>query len=178
MFQPFCFYVGFAFGMFLFCYCFAFVVFLFCFQTMKNCSPCKSSVFELCWLKGSLFSMVHDLVFASLFLVLFVCNLNNEVVLFCVCVVCFLFVTRVSGFLVCVLWSCFISCCFVLKLCLCLFFIPLKNKNGYGKQTRNKMLKKNKAYFQLVQLCSQTMFLFWGWALQMHAACFAENTIE
>ena len=35
--------------------------------------------------------MFHAFVLAFLFLVLSVCNLNNEVVLFCVCVVCFLF---------------------------------------------------------------------------------------
>ena len=40
--------------------------------------------------KGILFVMCYDLVLASIFLVLFVCSLNNEVVVFCVCVVFFL----------------------------------------------------------------------------------------
>ena len=105
MFLLFCFMLA----LLLVCYYFVVVLFLFCFlicfQTMKkHCFPCNSSVFSYVG-KRSFILMVYD--FVLVFLVLFVCNLNNEVALFCVCVVCFLFVTRLSGFLVCILWSCF-----------------------------------------------------------------------
>ena len=58
----------------------------------KTLFSCNSGVFlKLSWLKGSLFFMFYAFVLAFLFLVLSVCSLNNEVALFCVCVVCFLF---------------------------------------------------------------------------------------
>ena len=93
MFLPFCFYVGFVLGNFP---CFVFVLFLscvlFCFQSMTNTfSPEILVFFELCWLKGSLFLCFMSLFLFVLFLVLFGSSLNNEVALFCVCVVCFLF---------------------------------------------------------------------------------------
>ena len=80
-------------------------------------------------------------VFLHILLVLFVGNLKYyEVVLFCVCVVCPLFcVTRLSDFLVCILWSCFL---FVV---LFWFFIRLKRKdtkNRHTKTPKTKMQKK------------------------------------
>ena len=76
------FYVGFVFVMF-----FVFVLFpALLFQSMKNIVSLILVFFELRWLKGHLFYLFYD--FALVFLVLFVCSLNKEVVLFCVCVVC------------------------------------------------------------------------------------------
>ena len=101
------------------------------------------------------------------FLVLLVSIFKNSFVLFCFCVV--VFVTRLSGILVCILWSssflCF--CCFVLNL----FFFhssrkktPQKtghNKNPKKQKCRNK--KKRTKKTQLAQLCSQIVFfIFWG----------------
>ena len=105
--------------------------------------------------------MLYDLVLAFLVLVLFVCNLSNEVVLFCVCVVCFLFVTRLSGFLGCILWSCFCFCCFVFKFCH-FHSCQKRNKNGHSRNpTKTNMQKRHKK--QLAQLCSQIVFLIiWG----------------
>ena len=79
---------------FCFWYCLLFLsCFLFCFQSMKKTwFPLQFwCFFELCWLKGILVVMLYAFVLACLFLVLFVCSLNNEVALFSVCVVCFLF---------------------------------------------------------------------------------------
>ena len=120
--------------LFLVIFCFVFVLllscFLFCFQSMKNIF----CFFELCWLKTSLFLCFCVFVFAVLFLVLFVCSLNNEVALFCVCVVCFLTMWFSRLHLV------------VLFFVLCSFFvfIPFKKdptKTGH-KNPKTKMQKK------------------------------------
>ena len=59
---------------------------------MKNLFFPAILFFELSWLNGSLFVlMFYAFVLAFSFLVLSVCSLNNEVALFSVCVVCFLF---------------------------------------------------------------------------------------
>ena len=54
MFQPFCFYVGFVFGILLFFICvFAFVLLRVLISVYeKKCFPCNSGVFKLCCLKG------------------------------------------------------------------------------------------------------------------------------
>ena len=99
-------------------------------------------------------------------IVLFVCSLNNEVALFCVCVVCFLFVTRLCGFLVCISWSCF----FLLFCVQFLFFILLKKdqKNGHSTnpQTNKKNWKRKKSVSAVV--FTNSVPNFWGWATKLH----------
>ena len=70
--------------------CFVFVLFLglLSFQTMKkHCFPCNCGV--LCVMEKAVYVYVLCFVLAFLFLMLFVCNLNNNIALFCVCVVWF-----------------------------------------------------------------------------------------
>ena len=76
-------------ALFLVCFYFVIVLLLFCFcfvsflfQTMtKHCLPCNSSVFELCWLQGSLFVQLMFLLLC-VFLVVFVSILNYYCTLF------------------------------------------------------------------------------------------------
>ena len=122
---------------------FVFVLFLVLLSIYEkdNILPAILVFFELCWLKGSFGFYVF--VLACLLLVLFVCSLNNEVTLFCVGVVCFLFfVTRLCGFPVCLLWSCFVS----VVLCSILFLHPF--------QKIPKIRTQQKIQNLLAQLCS------------------------
>ena len=70
MFLSFCFYVGFASGKFLFCYYFVFISFLVLLSDYEkyNMFPAILVFLESCWLKGSLFSMLYDLVLGFCFL--------------------------------------------------------------------------------------------------------------
>ena len=57
------------------------------------------------------------------------------------------FVSCCSGFVVCILWSAFLSCCFVLNLVFFVFFIPLikrppKNRTLQKPQNAEKRTKK------------------------------------
>ena len=70
----FCFWYFSCFACFL-CLC---VVACFVFSLWKTQFPCNSGVFELCWLKGSLFLMFYAFVLVFLFLVLFVCSLKMK----------------------------------------------------------------------------------------------------
>ena len=83
----------------------------------------------------------------------------------------FFFVNKTkSGFLVCILWSCFLFGCFVFNFCF-LFFIPFQKKTqkpDTAKTKKQKCRKKDKK-IQLAQLCSQIVFLiFWGWATKCY----------
>ena len=128
--------------LFLLLFCFCFVPW-FCFQTMKNIVFPAIWVFSLvsCWLEGSW-------LFCFMFLFLVFC-----------CVVCFqskqwscialrlcyllsFFVTRLSGFIVCILCSCFFFCCFVFNCCVFCLFIPVKQGTGHSKNKKQKCRKK------------------------------------
>ena len=119
--------------------------------------------------------MLYDSV--VLLLVLFVCSLNNEVVLFCVCVVCFLFfVTRLSGFLVCILWSYFLSCCFVLIVFL--FSFPLKRtKTGHSNPPPKKNIAEKRVSFSVSAVVfANSVPNFFAAGLKIQ--CFAESAIN
>ena len=113
--------------------------FSFCFQFMKKTlfSLQFWCFLQLSWLKGNSFFMFNVFV---LVLVLSVCNLNNEVALFCVCVVCFLFlVNKTKWFPGLHLAVLFLSWLF------CVFFISFKKKtkkSDTAKKTKPKMLRK------------------------------------
>ena len=130
----------------------------------KNWFSCNSGVFELCWLKGRLLIMFYLLFSLDVScVVLFVCSLNNEVALFCICIVCFLFfVTRLCGF-----W--FASCGLV-SFCCCVFnfVFAFHSFRRRKKWTRHPPQKKSEKENQLAQLCSQIVFLFLGWATTLH----------
>ena len=100
-----------------------------------------------------------------LFLVLFVCSLNNEVALLCVCVVCFHFVNKTKWFSclhLVVLFFCWIVLCpsFVSSFLAFSFLSKKTQKTGHGRNPKKMQTKKEN---QLAQLCSQIVFLiFWG----------------
>ena len=101
---------------------------------------------------------------------LFVSNINNEVVLLYVCVVCFFFATRLSGFIVCILWSCFLFVVLFSMLVSFLFFIPLKKGQKTDTPKRkNKMQKRG--IFQPTQLCSQIVNRIFGGGLKNAIIC-------
>ena len=76
------------------------------------------------------------------------------------------FLTRLSGFLVCILWSCFF---FVVLFSILVFLFLLKKAKKTDRAKTQKKSWNKGTSFQLAQLCSQIVFLiFWGWALKMH----------
>ena len=82
---------------------------------------------------------------------------------------CCFFVTRLSGFLVCILWSFFLFCFLLFCLIFFVVFIPLKKgppkKPDTAKTQKNKNAEKPDKKNKLAQLCSQIVFLnFLGWA--------------
>ena len=122
--------------------CFSFVIVLFFFGFLfvlrpwkKNCVPSNSSVL--------LSYVVYKVVYFLCFMIWFlfggcsgvVCLQSKQwscIVLRLCCLLC-LFVARLSGFLVCILWSCFLFCCFVLMfICLVSHSSPQKTKNGHS----------------------------------------------
>ena len=159
------------FGMRYFCYCFVFVWFFVLLSNYekKASFPCnlsyvgKEVIYLLCF-------MIWFLLFC--FLVLFVCSLNNEVVMFCICVI--LFVTKISGFLfaACGHRVSFLLFCYEL-----LFSLLSKKKRakGHGKN-QNKCRKKRHVFFRLEQWHSQLVFRFFEGGLKH--ACLSENTIQ
>ena len=93
------------------------------------------------------------------------------------------FVTRLSGFLVCILWSCFLFCCFGLNVVFLCFFSPLKKghketdtANPPPPPPQKKRQKEGTLCFQFAQLCSRIMFLIFWCGLKM--LNFAESTIK
>ena len=165
MFQPFCFYVGFVFGILLFFICvFAFVLLLVLLSAYEKFVFPAILVFFLSYVasKGSFFFFVFSCLF-------FLCCLFPFIELSCIILfLCCCFVTRLSGLLVCTLWSFFFSV-FVALFWIC-FFIPLKKrppkKLDTAKTQKCKNVEKNDTNKnQLAQLCSQIVFFnFLGWA--------------
>ena len=189
MFLPFCFDVGFVFGMFyLFLSCFLFC-FLFCLHRLCLHRLWKNIVFPaIPVFLAMLVSYKVVLYFFSFmfwflfffFLVLFVSNLDILFVLFCVCVVWFFSFQNMTKWFCCLHLVVFFPF-FVVLFWILSFFIPLKQdppKTGHGKNPKKqKCRKKTDKKNQLAQLCSQIVFLFfWGRALQMQM--FAENAIN
>ena len=80
-------------------------------------------------------------VLVCLFLVLFVSILENSFVLFCFCVV---FVTRLSGLLVCILWSFFLFCFLLFVLNFVFFVFSFLSKKDPQKTRHSKNPKKQK----------------------------------
>ena len=160
MFLLFCFMLA----LFLVCFPFVFVCFLFCCQTMKETLfPYNSSVFELCWLIGSLFLCFMFLFLCLYYLVLFVCSLNNEVVL--LYLFCFLFCYKTRWLSCLHLVVLFIFCCFVPTFSFFLFsFLSKKAKKpDTAKTQKTKMQENTPNFVQLAQLCSQIVFpIVWG----------------
>ena len=110
-----------------------------------------------------------------MFLMLFVCSPNNEVALFCVCVVCFLFVNKTTVlflFASCGLVS-FLGCVVSNFIFFC-SFIPFK-KRTLQKTQKNKNAEKT-TKIMLAQLCSQIVFLIFG--VGCKNTVFAESPIR
>ena len=150
----------------LVCFSFVIVFLLFCFLVLlshnkkKQCFPCNSSFFWVMVVNSSLFSMLYDW-FLFFFLVLFVCNLSNEIVLLFLCCPPSFFITRLSGFFFEPYGIVSFLCGFVLILC---FFIPLNKRppTTDRAKTKKKMQKRGTIVFQLALLCSQIVFLILG----------------
>ena len=101
---------------------------------------------------------------------LFVCSLNNEVALFCVCVVCFLSCNKTiwySGLHLVVLFFLFY---------VVLLFHSFQEERPKTGHSKNKKSRKKDQNNQLAQLCSQIVFLIVGGGLQN--CIFAENPIK
>ena len=78
----------------------------------------------------------------------------------------FVFLTRLRGFLVCILWSWFLFCC-CFDFCWFFVFFTLLNKRTPPKKRTLQKIKsryaENTDKNQLAQLCLQIVFLnFWG----------------
>ena len=84
-------------------------------------------------------------------------------------------VTRLSGFLVCILWYYFLCLLFCFEFVCFFFHFSQKQEPDRAKPIKTKMQKKGETIFQLVQLCSQIVFLILGGGLKN--AFLAENTI-
>ena len=105
-----------------------------------------------------------------------------------ICIILFLcccfFVTRLSGLIVCILWSFFLFCflLFCFEFCLFLFFHSSQKKDPPKNRTQQKpkeakMQKNHTAKKKLAQLCSQNSVLqFFGVGLKF--SFLAENTIK
>ena len=83
----------------------------------------------------------------------------------------FFFVTRRSGVLVCISWSCFLL--FVVLFNFCFFFrfsfIRKEGKNGHSKNEKTKQKKENMQKKDIFGSVIAVVFtnsvpLFWGWA--------------
>ena len=148
----FCFlFVGFIFGMLFFCYCFLLLLFCFCFvscfafRIWKHCFPCDSSV-SLSYVGEKVVCFYVFCFRSCLFLVLFVCSLNNEVVLLYLCVVCFLLCNKTRWFSFLHLAVLFFFCCFVLNCCL-FSFLSKKQKQTQQKPPKPKKQKNTPMFF-------------------------------
>ena len=152
---------------FLFCFFFVFLVLLSDYEK-NTIFPASLVLFELGWLKGSLYIlMFYVFVLGFLFIVLFVCSLNNEVALFCVCDVCFLFfVNKSKWFLVCIFWSSFFFGCFVSNFIFHSFQKKTK-KPDTAKAPKNKNAEKRTSNSVSAAVFANSVSNFWGWATKM-----------
>ena len=170
---------------FVLCFCFCYS-FLFCFQSLKKrlFSLQFWCFFELCWLKGSLVFMfyVFVLVCFSSCVVSFQFKEFICIILFLCCCV---FVTRLSGLLICILWSFFLFCfllLFCFEFCLFLFFSFLSKKKTPPKnRTRQKpkkaKMQKNRTKEKVSAIgFTNSVLSFFGVGLKF--SFFAENTIK
>ena len=146
----------FCFDMF-WCVCF---VLLSSYEKTACISSHQSSIFEVCWLKGSLVFMFYDLVLIFLFLCCFVLLQSKQLscIIWCLCCLFSFIVTRLSGVLVCILCLCFLVCCFVMDFCFS--FLSKKPQKPWDNKNR-KIENVERNTFLSVQLCSQIVFLFW-----------------
>ena len=148
----------------VFVLCFGFwLVSCFAFSLWKKLFPCDSAVFWVMLVKRVVWFLCGMFLFLFVFLVLLVFIFKNSFVLLCFCVVV---VTRLSGFLVCILWSFFLFCFFCSFVLNMSFFItPKKNQRRHSKNPKKQKCWKKKRKNQLAQLCSQIVFFnFLGWA--------------
>ena len=129
----------------------------------KHCCPCSSGV--VLSLKGSF--MFYVFVLDFLFLVLFVCSLNNEVALFCVYVVCFRFCNKT-------MWFSGLHLVVLFFLLFCVQLLLFHSFQKYQKRTQQKQkteMRKQIFKKQLAQLFSQIVFLIFGGGLQNCNVC-------
>ena len=85
--------------------------------------------------------------------------------LWCFVSVLSFFATRLSGFLVCILWSCFL---FVvcLEFCFSCFLIPRKKdtENGHSKNQKKKNAEKRDNIFSVSAVVfANSVPICWGW---------------
>ena len=184
MFQPFCFYVCFVFGVF---WLFLFCVFVLCFCFVllsvydKNCFPCNSGVSWVMLVKRVVWFLCFMFLFLFVFLVLFLSILKNSFVLRCFCVVFFCHKTSWSSCLHLVLLFSFLLFCFeflfVFFFC---FFIPLKKrppkKTGHSKNPKKTKMQKNRTKKISAVVFTKSVLQFLGVGLKF--AFLAENTIK
>ena len=141
MFLPFCFYVGIVFGMFVFCFCF---VSCFAFRLCKkHCFPCKFWRF--------LSYVGYKVVYFVCFMIWFVhfcvvCLQSKQWSCSVLCLCCLFFVTRLSGFLVCILWVRFP-------------FLVFQSSQKTDTAKTKKMQKKRTFVSVSRVVCSQIVFL-------------------
>ena len=167
-----------------FCFCFVFLFlscFLFCFQSMtKSCFPCNSGVFWVMLVKRVVCFFFMFYVFV---LVCFSCVVSfhfKEFICIILFLCCFFFVTRLSGLLVCILWSFFLFCFLLFCFEFC-FFIPLKKdppkKPDTAKTQKSKNAEKpdNKKTVSAV-VFTNSVLQFFGVGLKF--SFLAENTIK
>ena len=112
------------------------------------------------------------------FLVLFVSSLNNWFVLFCVCVVWFFFFEAgLSGFVVCILWSSFLFCCFVLSFVFLSFLSKIWQTQTQQNDKKKQNAEKKQIYFSVSAVVfTNSVPHFLGVGLKIKIL--AENPIE
>ena len=170
----------------LFFFCFVFLCLFFLFVVLflvalsdseKHCFPCISNVLASCWLEGSLFLCILILF---IFLVLFVFSLNNKVLYYFMSVLSafFFFVKRLSGVLVCILWSCFLFVVLFSIFVFCLLSRSCKKaqKTNTARTNKKQKCRKQGQFFQFAQLCSQMLFLFF--AVGLKQAFLSQSTVK
>ena len=112
--------------------------------------------------------------FCSIFFFFFLCCLFQSeqwsCIVFCLC--CLLvFWTTLGGFLVCILWSCFLVVVLFWFVCFLFHSSQRKVKNGHNKNQNKTTMLKNIPFFELAQLCSQIVFLIIGGELKNANVC-------
>ena len=124
--------------------------FLFSFQSMKTKKTVFPAILVFSWVmlvKRVAWFLCFMFLFLFVFLVLFLSTLKHSFVLFCFCVVV-LFVTRLSGLLVCILRSFFLFLFFVVLFWILSFFVVHSSqkrtppKTGHSKNPKKQKCRK------------------------------------
>ena len=183
----FCCYVGFVFGVFvLFCFVFLFLFFFLVLLSVSGKKAVFPAILVFFWVllvKREVWFLCFMFLFLFVFLVLFLSSLKNSFVLFCFCVVVF-FVTRLSGLLVCILWSFFLFCFLVVLFWILSFFVfsflskkrPPKKPDTAKTQKSKNAEKKDSEKKNIAIVFTNSVLQFFGVGLKF--SFFAENTIK